>query len=390
MNTPIVYVGPPKTSTSYLYYAYAACSNYQQVAVKEWRYLNCLYNYGQTSYSDRLGVYYDSAAFHSNWRSIYVSYLAHLNYLADKPSNDYVLAQLRHTNKLIFSKHSISEYVKLFDISHGRFVVDLNPLNGLTSSDFLVELAKVSPGVIFVSGFRPFVTHITSLVHEVYAWYLGRESKDLDNAVDKNSERKYEDIYNFGLYVVDVLKVTADLYGSSNEEEVEALQRLLAVKSLHQKIGESTYEEQVQHRAVNFYLHTNNHLRTSKIKKCKSNRVGFIPFNSTKISDPSVFDEYLKSHERFGVDLGVINNEIKNKKVRESFGELINKIFSISGVKTALLGLEESASNYHKSRLSAEFYRFLFPSINRLNDDWYLTCRRIDSESEKFLRIEEL
>jgi hypothetical protein len=390
MNPPVVYIGPPKTSTSYLYYAYAACSNYQQLAVKEWRYLNCLYNYGQTSYSDRLGLYQGSAAFHSNWRSIYLSYLAHLDYLAEKPSNDYVLTQLLHTSQLILSRHSLNEYIELFDISPGRFVVDLNPLNGLTSGDFLLELAKRSPGILFVSGFRPFISHIISLLHEVYAWYQWRESTSLDKAVDENIENKYENIYEFGLYVVDVLNATADLYSSSNEEDVETMQRLFAAKALHQKFGETSYEEEVQHRAVNFYLHTNSHLRISKIKICKSNRAGFIPFNSTKISDPDVFSEYLRCHERLGVDLGVVCKEIKKERVRESIGGLIKQIFFENGVKNALLGLEESSANYHKSRLGHGLFRFLFPSINGLNDDWHLTCRRMDEESEKFLRIEEL
>lgn len=84
---PIVYFGPPKTSTTFLYNALTRFSNHLQVGVKEWSYLHALNAVGEHSYVDRFNRLFGTAIAKATWLPIYKSYIEHLSHFIIHPSS---------------------------------------------------------------------------------------------------------------------------------------------------------------------------------------------------------------------------------------------------------------------------------------------------------------
>ncbi|GEM_PF-4981595 len=374
MNYPLIYFGPPKASTSFIYRAFCQSDRYRQMAVKEWRFLRNLNHYGETGYSERMGVYFNTAEYHLSWKNIQFSYIEHLKYLEGRPSNDLVLAQLRHSQSLIFEKHNLASYFKMFDDPDGFFRIDLDPLNHTISGSMLRQMAKLSPNSVYLSGIRAFIPHVTSLICEAYAWFKNAGEGTLDTPLKNNLyEKNRTDL--FCDYMIDVLVQLHLFYKFSSEEEVQGRDSHLSKMNIKRGLADVSYSDSVMSEAVLLYLHTNVALRLKKFSDASidSSRICYYYSPNVSMAIPQIFS-WMGAN---GIEVGGTRGS-EVKRVRESDGNLVRAIFSNKKIKSILIDLAESAALFHRGRISDHVFNHIFPVVDCITNDWRDYCRMLD------------
>lgn len=377
-SVPIICFGPPKTSTSFIYRALISCTKYRQMAVKEWRYLRPLYLYGPLGYVDRFGVRHDTQEFHSTWGPIYHSYVEHLKFLENKPSNHVVLSQLRHTQSLIFDHHDISSYLNLFDAGDDSFLVDLDPLNHTVSLDFIERLSNACPEALFFSGVRAFLPHLTSLIFELFIWFRQENIGTLDAPLG-NKNISDCSIEGFQEYLVFILSDLKRYYETLMPEEVEEIDLKISAALILRKPNQIDREDMIAAQSALLYLHTNMFFRLRKLSSVSSGRESVFYYYSPNVSATiPVLISWLQSK---GVDVGESEVKIDMPRVRESDEDLISRIFRSEYIRELMLSIEKASRDYHFGKIQDSLHDILFPEIN-FRDSWHETCRYMDQSSQ--------
>jgi len=333
-----------------------------------------------------MGKLYGSSA-HQDWKNIYNSYVAHLEHFAHKPSSLEVLRQLRHSQSLIFDRHTIRHYISLFERQDDKFLVDLNPLNHLASYATLSDLTDQAPEAVFVAGLRPLITYLTSYAHERYIFLHGEKTQRSIMFPEPPPGDQTQEIEVFSNYFIDVIRKTKKLYQQHQPATIEDALKRFSQNRLNKPPpggGEVSSRETVLIEALMLYMHTNLFLLLEKLLKINKTKA-FIAFNATKIGKQNVFEKFLDEHSQLGVNLGRVSLDAHPGRIRESSGPVINKLFASELLRHEIFQLTEVISRYHAPRITSDLHKFLFPALPQISAEWFTFCREIDSQSTDFI-----
>lgn len=340
-NSPIIYFSLPKTASSYLFYALKASDNYRESVIKEWGYLAKLSKIGPTTFFDRKNKFFDNEDEKSCWRNRYNTLCQFLDFYKDKPYSQYAIDQLDLLHKLVFSDHSIQDYLNIFQTTQ-YFQVDFSTNNYLIRTEKLIEINKNNP--IYICSLRPFLPQLVSFIHETFA-YSGDKS---------------------------INHVSLDIPFNEHEINQQHIDRfipklhqwlVLSIKKYNQEDDCDTFNE-----VYKFYYPTNAIRLQQKLLNSKAKNVLYI--NSSKVRDalPFIFD-FLNDK---GINVGKINiDSFTDKKVRKKSENVMMKIFYNKEIRKLVWQLHESAKSYYNNNynfLNVPI-EFFFPfSLNKTDD----------------------
>lgn len=357
---PVIYFGPPKTSSTCLYHAFTAFPNYLQVGTKEWVYLLPLDVLGELDYADRFGRLHGTRAFMKWWKNIYVSYIEHLKHFVQHPSSEYCQAQLEHGHHLIFDRHSVENYLGLFGVGEGRFTVDFCVRNVAVSKQLVSQIKSKAPDAIFLVGMRPFLPLLVSRMHEHFVWFSESKTHIAEIAIDEARVNDSE-IVRFSDLLNEALDHLCEFYSDGRAvavSETETRARWLGSKDAVEATGlvEPADVRYARSMAHGMYITTNY---VDIIAKLDSNPEQAIFFNSVKV--PHFLNELEPELRRRGLGTGGFIAQKKTPRIRESSASVVDRLLAHDAISGKLQAIVHAAKGFFRKRVDARTFEFLFP-----------------------------
>jgi hypothetical protein len=384
---PVIYFGPPKTSSTFLYHAFTAFPNYLRVGTKEWAYLRPLDVLGELDYVDRFGRLHGTRAFRG-WRNIYVSYIEHLKHFVQHPSSEYCQSQLDHGHRLIFDRHSVDHYLDLFRVGKERFVVDFCVRNFAISSQLVSQIRSQAPDAVFLVGMRPFVPLLVSSMHEYFVWFAQTKTRSAEVAIDQ-SRVNDDELLQFGRLVSLALDQVLELYerggpcpSSERATQAEKMLQMIGMESLDTTGLNDRSEQDYVAVLVNWFYGNTNYVDI--IAKLTSSPEQVIFFNAVKV--PDHLPELESELRRRGVQTGGYVDQGAAKRIRESSSSVVNRLLADEGVSAKIRMIARVAEGYFRRRVDPLTAAFFFPKAHAEGEALCLeTLRKMDTEAKQVI-----
>jgi hypothetical protein len=383
---PVIYFGPPKTSSTFFYHSFQNFENYLILGTKEWKYLYILDLFGEHTYLDRFDKFHGSNVFSSIWSNIYNSHIEHLKHFLRNPASEISELQITHSTKLNFDNHNLQNYLTLFNTNSKHFVVDFCPSNCLISQRLIKEIFSQNPQIILLVPIRPILPQMVSLIHEAFVWFCETRTNKMEISINRENVkateiRLFKQIVNSSLQALENIFATDQKSLFSIKERVE----LMKSKKETSEIKESvTTEEIIYKRATKLadrlFLTLNYYEILKKIQYI-DRAVYFNPVRA-----PLELPKLAHQLEKLGLKTGSFKNTICSKRIRESNAELIELLFqdkaTLANLKKAVFAIQK----YFNSRLDRNTIQYLFPEcVSKYDSVTLETLRQFDYSSDSVI-----
>jgi len=383
---PVIYFGPPKTSSTFFYHSFQNFENYLILGTKEWKYLYFLDLFGEHTYLDRFDKLHGSKVFSSIWSNICNSHIEHLKHFLRNPASEISKLQITHSTKLNFDNHNLQNYLALFNTNSKYFVVDFCPSNSLISQELIKEIFSQNPQIILLVPMRPILPQMVSLIHEAFVWFCETRTNKMEISIEtknvKDTEiRLFKQIVNRSLRALENIFATDQKSLFSNEERVELMKSNNETYEIKEN---ATTEELIHKRAMiiadRLFLALNYYVILKKIQYT-DRAVYFNPVRA-----PLELPELAHQLEKLGLKTGSFKNTICSKRIRESNAELIEILFqdkaTLANLKKAVFAIQK----YFNSRLDRNTIQYLFPEcVSKYDSVTLETLRQFDYSSDSVI-----
>ena len=347
---PVIYLGLPKTSSTYLYHSFECAENYLKSSVKEWFYLRKI-----PQQSNALNRCSTDNRIYSHQRNLLISFREHINFYIDKSICDKGLTNLKNSFEMLFEDYSIDNYLKKFQ-GDRNFLVDFS-INNSGCKKQLADIIKKSDP-IFLIGLRPFLPHLLSMVNEkIYQNFTKNKITDISDGfiLPKNFKDEFKII------------------------RAQIIESLIHCRKLFKR--NLSYDEMIKDSNLNEFYRCTNSIATFNSISSQHFKKNSVVFNSKNVTKN--LPEILNRIKEKGVDVGNIDeSKIPQTSIRNSNPELIKDfLLSDEEIVATIFSIYNAAEKYYSLHLNSKFMDFFFPcKITKANlfDDYQIHNNVID------------
>ena len=348
---PVIYLGLPKTSSTYLYHSFDCAENYLKSSLKEWFYLKkVIFDARQSNALYRCST---DNLLYLHQRDLLISFRDHINFYIDKSICNKGLINLKNSFEILFEDYSIDSYLKKFQVD-GNFLVDFSinnstfSLNNPLCKKQLADLTKKSDP-IFLIGLRPFLPHLLSMVNElIYQNFTKNKITDISEGfiLPKNFKDEFKII------------------------RAQIIDSLIHCRKLFKR--NFSYDELMKDLNLNIFFMCTNSVATFNSISNQQFKKNSIIFNSKNVTKNLL--EILNRIKAKGVDVGDIDeSKIPQTSMRKSNPELIRDfLLADEEIASTIVSIYNAAEKHYSLHLNSKFMDFFFPGkitkANLFND----------------------